>query len=148
MSQHECCRQSHHLLQKKTESSLEINNSGFCRPVATESRDDDSSSIGGDEDSFRPVQEEVRYEQQQQQQHCLVEDDNGTTTNKETLPNTAPTDDSIRTANTADAVDGYTNGDSFFPLRENNTTNQGYLHYSRTFFFLGEQINCYDLFSW
>ena len=149
MSQHECCRQSHHLLQKKTESSLEINNSGCCRPVATESRDDESSSIGGDEDSLRPVQEEVRYEQQQQQpqQQCLVEDDNVTTTNKETLTNTAPTDDSIRTTNTVDAVDGYTHNDSFFPLRENITTNQGYLHYSRTFFFLGEQTNCYDLFS-
>ena len=60
--------------------------------------------------------------------------DNVTTTNRDALPNNAPTDDSIRTANTADAVDGYTNDDSSFPLRDNNTTNEGYLHYSNTFF--------------
>ena len=50
------------------------------------------------------------------------------------MPNYAPTDDSIRTANTADAVGGYTNEDSSFPLRDNNTTNEDYLHYSHTFF--------------
>ena len=38
------------------------------------------------------------------------------------MPNNAPTDDSIRTVSTADAIDGYTNDDSPFPLRDNNTT--------------------------